>query len=90
MRPGEASGGSAREALDARARRAREARMDDPAALLWSLAGALLALAAFSVWAEHRRQRRKNLDRPGWVPWNLVQLLAFLLAIACAALALKA
>ena len=57
--------------------------------LLWILAGALLLLAACAAFAEYRRQRRRNLDAVGWVPWNLVQVLAFLLAIAAAALALK-
>ena len=61
----------------------------EPAAVLWGLAGALLVLAGWAVWAEHRRTRRRNLDRVGWMPWNLIQILAFLGAIAAAALALK-
>ena len=58
--------------------------------ILWSAAGLLVALSAWAAFAEYRRGRRRDLDRPGWVPWNLVQILAFLLAIAAAALALKA
>jgi uncharacterized membrane protein SpoIIM required for sporulation len=61
----------------------------DPAQLLWGAAGLLLMLAIVAAFAEHRRTRRRNLDRPGWVPWNLIQVLAFMLAMAAAALALK-
>ncbi len=61
----------------------------EPSTILWVLAGALLLLAIYSAWAEHRRGRRRNLDRVGWMPWNLLQVLAFLGAIAAAALALK-
>jgi hypothetical protein len=57
---------------------------------LWAAAAASLALAAWAAWAEHRRGKRRDLDRPGWVPWNLIQVLAFLGALAAAALALKA
>jgi hypothetical protein len=38
--------------------------------------------------ADWRRERRRDLDEVGWVPWQLIQVLAFLLAIALAALAL--
>jgi hypothetical protein len=62
----------------------------DLASLLWAAAGAFLLLAAWSALADHRRSRRRDLDRVGWVPWPLLQILAFLLAIACAALALQA
>jgi uncharacterized membrane protein SpoIIM required for sporulation len=61
----------------------------DPAQLLWTAAGLLLLLAAIAALAEHRRTRRRDIDRPGWVPWNLIQILAFMLAIAAAALAMK-
>ena len=61
----------------------------EPQTLLWSASGLLVALAAGAAFAEYRRGRRRNLDRPGWVPWNLVQILAFLMAVAAAALALK-
>ena len=61
----------------------------DGTTFLWRLAGGLLVLACWSVWAEHRRGRRPDLDQVGWVPWNLIQVLAFLGAIAAAALALK-
>lgn len=60
-----------------------------PEYALWAAAAALLALAIFAAAAEWRRGRRRDLDRPGWVPWDLVQILAFLLAVAMAALALK-
>ena len=61
----------------------------DTTTFLWRLAGGLLVLACWSVYAEHRRGQRPDLDRPGWMPWNLIQILAFLAAIAAAALALK-
>jgi cytochrome c oxidase assembly factor CtaG len=61
----------------------------DPARLLWGAAALLLLLAAVAAFAEYRRTRRRNLDRPGWVPWNLIQILAFMLAMIAAALALK-
>jgi hypothetical protein len=61
----------------------------DAAAILWALAAALLLLAAAAVLAEHRRGKRRNLDAVGWMPWNLIQILAFLGAIAAAALALR-
>ena len=61
----------------------------DAGSTLWSLAGALLLVAVAAAWAEHRRGTRRNLDSVGWMPWNLIQILAFLGAIAAAALALK-
>ena len=61
----------------------------DTAQLLWGAAGLLLLLAVGAAFAEHRRTRRRNLDRPGWMPWNLIQILAFMLAIAAVALATK-
>jgi membrane protease YdiL (CAAX protease family) len=61
----------------------------DAQTLLWTLAGALLLLAAAAAWAEHRRGKRRNLEAVGWMPWNLIQVLAFLGAIAAAALAVK-
>jgi len=65
--------------------------LDDltPADLLWVAAALLLAVAAFAAWAEHRRAKRANLDRPGLMPWHLIQILAFILAVAAAALAAK-
>ena len=62
--------------------------LDDPGTLLWIAAGGLALLAAFAALAEHRRGRRRNLDRVGWMPWNLIQVLAFLGAMAAAAVAL--
>jgi hypothetical protein len=56
---------------------------------LWTLGGMLLVLALVAGFAEHRRARRRNLDKPGWVPWALIQVLAGLGAVVCAALALK-
>lgn len=66
--------------------------LDDlpPSELLWAAAVSLFALAAMAAWAERRRASRRNLDRPGIMPWHLIQVLAFLLAVAAAALALKA
>jgi uncharacterized membrane protein SpoIIM required for sporulation len=61
----------------------------DPAQLLWGAAGLLLLLALLAALAEHRRTRRRNLDQPGWAPWNLIQILAFMLALAAAALAIR-
>ncbi len=65
--------------------------LDDlPAAeILWIAAGLLLALAAVAALMEHRRSKRRDLDRPGCMSWNLVQILAFLLALAAAGLALR-
>ena len=57
-------------------------------AMLWAAAGASLGTAALATAAEWLRNRRRNLDQVGWVPWQLIQVLAFLLAIALAALAL--
>lgn len=61
----------------------------EPSQWLWGLAGLLALVAAITALAEYRRTRRRNLDRPGWVPWNLIQILAFMMAIAAAALAIK-
>jgi hypothetical protein len=62
---------------------------EDPRTLLWCAAAGLLLLAACAAFAEHRRSKRRDLDRPGLMPWNLIQVLAFLGAIAAAAVALK-
>ncbi|HEY5723926.1 MAG TPA: hypothetical protein VIT45_16575 [Allosphingosinicella sp.] len=58
-------------------------------AWLWWTSGISAAVAAVSALAEHRRIRRRDLDKVGWVPWNLIQIIAFLVAIVAAALALK-
>ena len=55
---------------------------------LWTLSGTLIALAAVSALAEHRRAKRRDLDRPGWVPWTALQILAAIAAVAAAAVAL--
>jgi hypothetical protein len=61
----------------------------DPRTLLWIAAGALTLLAAFAALAEHRRGKRRDLDRVGLMPWNLIQVLAFLGAMAAAGVALN-
>jgi hypothetical protein len=58
--------------------------------ILWSVAGALFVIAAFAASAERRRAARPNLDKAGVMPWHLIQILAFIGAIAAGALALKA
>ena len=58
-------------------------------AWLWSTAGVSAAIAAFAVFAEHRRSRRRDLDKVGWVPWNFIQILGFMGTIVFAVLALK-
>jgi hypothetical protein len=58
--------------------------------LLWLAAAASAALAAFAIWADHRRARRRDIDRPGWVPWQLVLVLAMMTAVVCAALGVLA
>ncbi len=58
--------------------------------MLWLIAGLLLAVALIAAFAEHRRKNRRDLDRVGLMPWNLIQVIAFLCAVAAAALALKA
>ncbi len=55
---------------------------------LWAVSGTLLALAAVSALAEHRRAKLRDLDRPGWVPWTALQILAAIAAVAAAAVAL--
>ena len=62
--------------------------MAEPRTMLLIAAGALTLLAAFAALAEHRRGKRRDLDHPGWMPWNLIQVLAFLGAMAAAAVAL--
>ena len=57
---------------------------------LWIAAGAAAALSALSALADWRRNRRAHLDRVGWVPWTFLQLAGMLVALAAAALALKA
>ena len=59
-------------------------------ATLWVASGTSLALAAGAALADQRRSKRRDIDKVGWVPWTGLQLLLFLLAIAAAALAVKA
>ena len=62
---------------------------DDPANLLWLAAAAFAALAALAAWRDHARAKRRDVDKPGWVPWQPVMILAMLLAVVCAALAVR-
>jgi len=56
---------------------------------LWIAAGSALLVAAIATFAEWRRSRRRHLDRVGWMPWAFIQIIAFIGALAAAALALK-
>ena len=60
----------------------------DTGTLLWIAAGGLTLLAAFAALAGHRRGKRRDLDRVGLMPWDLIQVLAFLGAMAAAGVAL--
>jgi hypothetical protein len=57
--------------------------------LLWAAAAGFAALTGLAAWADHRRSRRRDVDRPGWVPWTALTFLALLLAVVCAALAVR-
>jgi len=61
----------------------------EPRQMLWIAAGALLALALFAAFANHRRKHRRDVDRPGIMPWQGIEFFAFFLAILAAALALN-
>jgi hypothetical protein len=61
----------------------------DPRTLFWAAAVLFLVFAAFAARTERRRAERANLDEPGLMPWHLLQVLAFILSAAAAALALK-
>lgn len=56
---------------------------------LWTAAGGAALIAVAAGVGEWRRSRRRDLDQAGWVPWTLIQVLAFLAAVAAAAVALK-
>ncbi|MBX3593187.1 hypothetical protein [Sphingomonas sp.] len=56
---------------------------------LWIGAGTLVLVAAGSGLADWRRANRRDLDRVGWMPWTLIQLMALLFAVVCAALAIR-
>lgn len=58
-------------------------------AALWTAAGGAALIAVVAGLGEWRRARRRDLDQAGWVPWTLIQILAFLAAVAAAAVALK-
>ena len=56
---------------------------------LWSGCAAALAVAGVANLAERRRAKRRNLDRVGFMPWSLIMVLAMMIALACAAIAIK-
>lgn len=56
---------------------------------LWAAAGVAMLVAIAAVLGEWRRSRRRDLNKVGWVPWTFIQVMAFLAAMAAAALALK-
>ncbi|UVO49778.1 hypothetical protein M0208_04325 [Sphingomonas sp. SUN019] len=55
--------------------------MADVQAMLWSGAAALVTVAVFAGWREHRRARRDDVDAVGMIAWPTVQILA-LIALA--------
>ena len=57
---------------------------------LWSGCATALAVAGVANLAEHRRAKRRNLDRVGFMPWSLIMVLAMMIALSCAAIAIKA
>lgn len=57
---------------------------------LWSGCAAALAVAGLANLAERRRAKRRDLDRVGFMPWPLITVLAMMVALACAAIAIKA
>lgn len=58
-------------------------------AMLWTGAGAALAMAIVAAVAESRRNARRNLDSPGWMPWSFLQIAGVLGLLVCAALAVR-
>lgn len=56
---------------------------------LWAGAGAATLTTIVAALADWRRTRRNNLDRVGWMPWQLISVMAFFLAVALAALAMR-
>ena len=58
--------------------------------MMWSGAGAALAVAIVAGLADWRRARRTNLDDPGWVPWRGIQAAAVFAAFLLAAAAVTA
>ena len=57
--------------------------------ILWAASAFFAAFAALAAWRDHARTRRRDVDKPGWVPWQPVMVLAMLLAVVCAALAVR-
>ena len=58
--------------------------------MMWSGAGAALAIAVAAGFADWLRARRTNLDDPGWVPWRGIQATAVFAGFLLAAAALHA
>jgi len=57
-------------------------------ARLWWGAAIALAIALVAIFADRRRHRRDDPDRVGFMPWALVQVIALMTALLCAALAM--
>ncbi len=57
---------------------------------LWSGCAGALVLAGVASLAERRRANRRDLDKVGFMPWPLIIVLSFMVALACAAIAIKA
>ena len=57
---------------------------------LWSGCAGALLLAGTANIAERRRANRRNLEDVGFMPWPLITVLAMMVALSCAAIAIKA
>jgi hypothetical protein len=57
---------------------------------LWTGCATALAVAGIATLAERRRANRRNLDRVGFMPWTFIIIMAMMVALSCAAIALKA
>ncbi|ANU07523.1 hypothetical protein [Paraurantiacibacter namhicola] len=55
-------------------------------AALWG--GALIVLAAFSLFMERRRVRRKHIDKVGWMPWLLLFVLCAVTGVSLLSMAI--
>jgi hypothetical protein len=58
--------------------------------MLWGSCAGALAVAGIASLAERRRANRRDLDKVGFMPWSLIIVMALMIALACAALAIKA
>jgi uncharacterized membrane protein YidH (DUF202 family) len=56
---------------------------------LWTGCAAALAVAGIANFAERRRANRRDLDKVGFMPWPFITIMAMMVALACAAIALK-